>query len=102
MRGYGHLDEMLNDSSSSELSGWYEYMQREDERIVQLIARAILLAFNGESKGNQRGPTQKEEIIDTTDPDFAKHFMVFTGGGPQPPPQPPQPETQSDYQIIDG
>lgn len=93
---------MLADSSSAELSGWYEYSHRKDEHMVQIIARAIVLAFNGtdQTKGTPQRMPQQEEIIDTTDPEFARLFQGFTDGKQIPSQH--QPQQQGGYEIIDG
>lgn len=76
---------MLADLTSAELTGWIAYLQVDDEVQVQRLVYGIVRAFNGDKK-DQRGRKPKEEdeeIIDTTDPEFAKHFQGFIHEKPQ-------------------
>lgn len=71
--------------SSAELTGWFAYLRVDDEVTSQKIAYAIVRAFNGDkdskpAKNKAREQEEEEEIIDTTDPEFAEHFMGFTYG----------------------
>lgn len=74
----------MQDQTSAELTGWLAYLQVDDEVRMQRDVYAIVKAFGGEQK-NQKKPAKQaeEEVIDTTDPEFAKHFQGFTYEKPQ-------------------
>lgn len=59
---------------SVELSGWIEYLHLDDDLQMTRMARAITMAFRVERKPVDDGG---EEVIDTTQPEFAKHFKGF-------------------------
>lgn len=50
----------------------------DDEVQVNRLIYAIVKAFNGD-KVTQKPVDSDEEIIDTTDPEFAENFAGFTG-----------------------
>lgn len=82
---YHRLGAFLNDyQDDAELNHALAYLHRDDEvqteRWTYIITRAIVQAFGG---GKQQQVTPEEKVIDTTDPEFAKHFMGFTGPGAQ-------------------
>lgn len=98
--GYRHVDDLLLETTSAELTGWLAYLQVDDEVQVQRLAYAIVKAFNGD-KGQKQQPKQAEdeEVIDATDPKFAEQFKGFTYAKPQPPRKPTR---QSSTEILFG
>jgi hypothetical protein len=88
--------------NSAELTGWFAYLNKDDEVKTNQIANAIARAFGGNPKGQNPQPKQaqdEEEVIDTTDPEFAKNFKGFTYGKPQPP---RMPTNQTSTEILFG
>jgi hypothetical protein len=90
--------------NSAELTGWLTYLRVDDEVQAQRTAYAIAKAFGaGEQKvhaNNRKQPVveEEEEIIDTTDPDFVKHFQGFTYGD-----KPKNiPQQSNEIEIIEG
>lgn len=65
---------MLADMDSARLTGWLEYLEMDDEMAMYRMAKAFSLVAQA-----QGGPAS-EEVIDTTDPEFATTFKGFTGG----------------------
>lgn len=87
--------------NGAELTGWLAYLNRDDEVKTNQMAWAIAKAFGGEQKGQKQKPARQaedEEIIDTTDPEFAKNFKGFTHAKPQP----RKPTKQSSTEILFG
>lgn len=75
------MRDFLHDQSSSELSAWLAYERIEDEiwtKRIEGIAYAIARAF-GSGQAKQRPIDDDEEVIDTTNPDFAEKFKGFIG-----------------------
>lgn len=72
--------------NSAELTGWLAYLRVDDEVQAQRTAYAIAKAFGGGEQQKAHAHNSKpvvgeeEEVIDTTDPEFVKHFMGFTYG----------------------
>jgi hypothetical protein len=65
--------------SAAELTGWFAYLELDDEVRANWTAYAIAKAFGGGKKDGQGKKTEEieEEIFDTTDPDFEKYFQGF-------------------------
>ncbi len=80
---YQHLSDFLQDQTSTELTGLLAYLRVDDEVTSQRLAYAIVRAFNGDKSAPAKKQVEEEEVIDTTDPEFAKHFRGFTHGKPQ-------------------
>lgn len=79
------------------MTGWLAYLNKDDEVKTNQIAYAIVRALGGD-KGQKQKPTKRaaedEEVIDTTDPEFAKNFQGFTYAKPQPQRRPQQGSTE--------
>jgi hypothetical protein len=71
----------LRDQTSGELAGLLAYLRIDDEVQMQRMTLAFMKAFGG---GNQASPPAREEVIDTTDPDFVKNFRGFNFEKPKP------------------
>lgn len=87
--------------TSAELTGWLAYLQVDDEVKAQWATYSVVKAFKGDQKDQKQRsvkPDPDEEIIDTTDPDFAKNFKGFTHAKPQP----RRPNRQSGTEILFG
>lgn len=82
-------------ANGAELTGLFAYLSKDDEVKTQQIAYAIVKALGGDQKGQKPKPAQDEEVIDTTDPSFAKNFQGFTYAKPQP-------RRQSNTEILFG
>lgn len=83
--------------TSAELTGWQAYLQVDDEVRAQKMAYAISKAFtSGDGKKSSTAKTaqEEEEVIDTTDPEFAKHFKGFSHAKPQQQQRPRQTSTE--------
>jgi len=78
------------------MTGWLAYLQVDDEVRTQQIAYAIVKAFGGDKKQPARRKDE-EEVIDTTNPEFAKHFRGFTHSKPQP--RRPRRQTSTEIKI---
>jgi hypothetical protein len=84
--GYKHVSDLLQGMTSAELTGWFAYMRVDDEVRAQKAAYAIVKAYNGDKtdgkqpKNKGKKHEEEEEVIDTTDPEFAEHFRGFTYG----------------------
>lgn len=83
--GYKHVRDFLRDHpNGADLTEMYAYLHRDDEVQIHRLIYAIMKAFNGDGK-QPRPIDDDEEIIDTTNPDFAKHFQGFIGAPGQRP-----------------
>lgn len=82
--GYQRLGDFLEAyQDGAELNGLLAYLHRDDEvqtdRLMYAINRAIVQAFGGDKKKQNKLVDDDEEIIDTTDPKFAEQFKGLTG-----------------------
>lgn len=81
------MEDLLQDQTSAELTGWLAYLQVDDEVRAQRAAYSIVRALGGD-KGQKQKPAKRtvedEEVIDTTDPKFVEQFKGFTYAKPQP------------------
>jgi hypothetical protein len=85
--GYQHIEDFLDDMpNGAELTGLSAYLTVDDEVKTQQTAYAIIKAFNGDKKQQaaKRHEEPEEEIIDTTDPEFARLFRGINYVQPQP------------------
>jgi len=73
---YQHIEDFLQDQAGGELAGLLGYLRVDDEVQTQRLTIAILKAF-GSGQQPAKHPAQNEEVIDTTDPEFVKHFRGF-------------------------
>jgi hypothetical protein len=67
--------DFLAGMTSSEITGWLAYLHKDDEVRAAWTTHAIAQAFGAGGRQQQR--EEEEEVIDTTDPEFAKHFQGF-------------------------
>ena len=64
--------------TSAELSGWFEYLRLDDEVRAHWLTHAIVRAFRGDTtQQSAQVDEDGEEIIDTTQPEFAEKFKGF-------------------------
>ncbi len=69
--------------TSAELTGWLAYLERDDGIWINRTAYATNKAFSGGHKQPARQQVDDDEpVIDTTDPNFVKHFKGFIQGNP--------------------
>lgn len=94
------MADLLSDMTSAELAGWLSYLQVDDEAQTQRTTLAIIKAFSNPKQRANHTDDEDEEVIDTTDPEFAKHFKGFTNtpiGR-----QPPRPMPMRSTEILRG
>jgi hypothetical protein len=83
--GYQHVQDFLRDQTGGELAGWLAYLRVDDEVKSQQTTIAILKAFSrGQAQQPAKPAVDPEPVIDTTDPEFAKHFKGFNFEKPKP------------------
>jgi hypothetical protein len=76
------VQDFLRDQTSGQLAGLIGYLRVDDEVQMQRMTIAFMKAFGG---GQGQPPAREEEpVIDTTDPEFAKHFKGFNVEKPKP------------------
>lgn len=81
---YKYLEDFLSDQTGGQLAGLIAYLRVDDEVQTQRLTLAIMRAFRGEQQAHQPPAREEEPVIDTTDPEFAKHFKGFTIEKPKP------------------
>ncbi len=94
------MEDFLRETTSAELTGWFAYLQVDDEVQAQRTAIALLKAFNGGQKRPAQQTDDDEEVIDTTKPEFAQQFKGFTNTPKQP--QRSMPTRPMSTQILMG
>ncbi len=91
------LDDMPN---GAELTGLLAYLQQDDEVKANWTAYAIAKALGGDRKTRTRPlDDDDEEVIDTTQPEFAQNFKGFVNTKPQ---MQRMPSRQAGTQILMG
>lgn len=80
--GYQHVRDFLRDQTSGELAGWLAYLRVDDEVQTQRTTIALMKAMKTGTIQQARQPVEEEKPIDTTDPNFVKHFKGFIVGDP--------------------
>jgi hypothetical protein len=82
--GYKHVEDLLSDQTGGELAGSIAYLRVDDEVQMQRLTIAIMKAFGSGQKQQPAQRSTNEEVIDTTDPEFTKHFKGFNYEKPNP------------------
>lgn len=80
------MDQFLAGVDAAELTGWLAQLKLEDEfarRQMSEAIRTVLMSIKLIPQGGRK--EEEEEVIDTTDPNFAKEFKGFINTpGPKP------------------
>jgi hypothetical protein len=83
------VQDFLRGQTGGQLAGWMAYLRVDDEVQTQRLTVAIIKAFGG-VQGQPPAREEEEPVIDTTNPDFAKHFKGFNYEKPKPKRRQPQ------------
>lgn len=85
-RGYEHIEDFFAEyPNGPELMAWIAYERLEDE----IQKNRLMYAFGKVLYGEKQQSLPEKDVIDTTDPDFAKYFQGITYGD-RPKPRPPK------------